>query len=270
MQASDKIGKVKHIRAGSRGNSIIPRSVVVIALCGDRIGWDRMECDTIQHATEQNRTEQNRREENTTEPNCCSFDAMDGWIHSFILTDLLVLQYACLPASHRHRHRHRRLPKEGLSLLVVAFILGGSPRRVASCSLHPENPWKTILCMIHSRFVVSSFCFVLFCFVYLFVSSFVCLLSNILKVDDPDHVVDGLDQTVAQLNVVRRKDHRVVRFVVEESDLRLSEGSLEALRGTHGHTQQHLNVGVTPQRFGGDLAERQVGVYNVAERFDRG
>jgi len=203
---------------------------------------------------------------------------MDSFIHSFILKDLLVLQYACLPASHRHIVIVVSR-KRGLSLLVVAFILGGSPRRVASCSLHPENPWKTILCMIHSRFVLSSFCFVLFCFVLfcfvrsfvcLLVCSFVCLLSNILKVDHPDHVVDGLDQTVAQFNVVRRKDHRVVRFVVEESDLRLSEGSLEALRGTHGHAQQHLNVGVTPQRFGGDLAERQVGVYNVAERFDRG
>jgi len=90
------------------------------------------------------------------------------------------------------------------------------------------------------------------------------VLISCSEIDDPDQVVDGLDETIAQLHIVRRKNHRNSAFVVEESHLGLAECCFKTLCGTHGHTKQCLDVLTADKRLGRDRSGREMGKHNVA------
>jgi len=101
-----------------------------------------------------------------------------------------------------------------------------------------------------------------------FVVLLACLLfiRSFLKVDHPDHIVDWLNEPVTKAEIVRRENHRVRLFVVEETELRLGMLVVEAFRGVDGKCPlQCGKLGVARQILGQHFSFRGVCHDNLFE-----
>ena len=80
-------------------------------------------------------------------------------------------------------------------------------------------------------------------------------------------MIDGLNQTVAQTEVIGSHDHWRIRYVVEESRLGLFVS--ETLCGGHGNSTQYSGqVGIAVQVFGKHGTSRGMSLNNLLQRID--